>query len=111
MPAPSCRSEIAEACGFRLERGFHASHAAGVNTLENTGEEPLPWKEIIAHAAHDMRTPLSCMRTTVEVLRMLSSSEQDTRMIEILEKQIDSLAGQVNALVENPQSFLSRESR
>ena len=74
---------------FRLERGFHRSHAVAVSTLENTPEEPLPWKEIIAHAAHDMRTPLSCMSTTLEVLRMLnSSSEQDTRMIEILEKHV-----------------------
>ncbi|GAA5126511.1 hypothetical protein JIN84_15585 [Luteolibacter yonseiensis] len=82
-----------------------------MSTLENTDGEPLPWKEIIGKAAHDMRTPLSCMRTTVEVLRMLASSEQDTRMIEILEKQIDSLAAQVNDLVNDPRAYLPGGSR
>lgn len=83
-----------------------------MNTLEDPVEEPLPWKEIIGNAAHEMRTPLSCMRTTVEVLRMLnSSSEQTIRMIEILEKQVDSLAGQVDELVKNPQAYLSEGSR
>jgi signal transduction histidine kinase len=95
-----------------LERVFPDLHDVGVNTLENPGQEPLPWKEIIGNAAHEMRTPLSCMRTTVEVLRMLtSSSEQTTRMIEILEKQIDSLAGQVDDLVKNPQAYLSERLR
>lgn len=92
-----------------MDRSFHNLHDVGVSNSENTGEGPLPWKEIIGNAAHDMRTPLSCMRTTLEVLRLLnSSSEQNTQMIEILEKQIDSLAGQVNALVENPTTYLKR---
>lgn len=87
-------------------------HASAVNILENPSEESLPWKEIIGNAAHEMRTPLSCMRTTVEVLRMMTSeSEQHTRMIEILEKQIDSLAGQVDELVKDPQSYSSRTAR
>lgn len=93
----------------RAELGLHAS---AVNISENPGEEPLPWKEIIGNAAHDMRTPLSCLRTTVEVMRMLAAeSEQQTRMIEILEKQIDSLAGQLDELVRNPQSYSSRVAR
>lgn len=92
-----------------MDRSFHDLHDVGVSNLENKGEESLPWKEIIGNAAHDMRTPLSCMRTTVEVLRLLnSSSEQNIQMIEILEKQIDSLAGQVNELVENPTTYLKR---
>ena len=82
-----------------------------MSTLEETGTEPLPWREVIANAAHEMRTPLSCMRTTVEVLRMLASSEQDTRIIGILENQIDSLAGQVDDLVNDPKAYLPGGSR
>jgi nitrogen-specific signal transduction histidine kinase len=77
----------------------------------NAGEAPMPWKQIIGSAAHDMRTPLSCMRTSVEVMRMLATSEQDTRMMDILEKQIDTLVEQVDDLVNNPQAYMPGGSR
>ncbi len=74
---------------------------------EDPHDEVLPWREIVAQAAHDMKTPLSCMRTALEVLRMLStgSVEQD-KFIGILDTQVDELSGQLETLLRTPAAFM-----
>lgn len=70
---------------------------------ENNGDESLPWKEIVAKSVHDMRSPLSCLRTTLEILRMTSGgAEPQTKLIGIMDTQIDELIVQLDTLLQNP---------
>jgi K+-sensing histidine kinase KdpD len=82
---------------------------ASLKMSANPGEESLPWKQIVEQAVHDMRTPLSCMRTTVEILRMISAdSEPHGKMVGSLNLQIDELASHMESLLKNPVSFTKR---
>lgn len=73
----------------------------------------LPWEQIVRQAVHDMRTPLSSMLTTVAVLRQLQATSsvppQWERMIDLLERQIQTLTGQLVRLHETPESYLKKE--
>jgi len=73
----------------------------------------LPWEQIVRQAVHDMRTPLSSMLTTVAVLRQLQASStvppQWERMIDLMERQIQTLTEQLVRLHESPDSFLKSE--
>jgi hypothetical protein len=75
----------------------------------------LPWDKIVRQAVHDMRTPLSSMLTTVAVLRQLQATaavpSQWERMIDLLERQIQTLSAQLARLHESPESFLKLEDR
>ena len=75
----------------------------------------LPWEKIVRQAVHDMRTPLSSMLTTVAVLRQLQATStippQWERMIDMLERQVQTLSGQLVRLQESPASFLKVEER
>lgn len=78
-----------------------------VNALENPQEEDLPWKQIVAKAVHDMRTPLSSMVTTLEILRLLPADrEKSLKMIGLLDRQVEELSRQLEALVANPSAYL-----
>lgn len=77
-----------------------------VNTPENPQEEPLPWKQIVAKAVHDMRTPLSSMVTTLEILRLLPADrEKSLKMISLLDRQVEELSRQLETLVTDPAAF------
>ena len=66
-----------------------------------------PWREVVAQAVHDLSTPLSTMRTSLEILRLTSSDpEAAAKAIGILEAQIDMLTAQLVALRDNPGSIL-----
>ena len=66
----------------------------------------LPWSQLISKAVHDMRTPLSAMRTTIEILKLTSQDTgKSAKLIDLLEKQIDELSGQLTNLVNDPASF------
>ena len=73
----------------------------------------LPWEKIVRQAVHDMRTPLSSMLTTVAVMRQLQATStvpaQWERMIDLLERQVQTLSGQLGCLHESPESFLKME--
>lgn len=75
----------------------------------------LPWEKIVRQAVHDMRTPLSSMLTTVAVLRQLQATStvppQWERMIGMLERQVETLSGQLVRLQESPDSYLKIEGR
>ena len=76
----------------------------------DTDPVALPWEQIVRQAVHDMRTPLSSMLTTVAVLRQLQATAtvppQWERMVELLERQVQTLSGQLVRLHESPESFL-----
>lgn len=76
----------------------------------HTDPVTLPWEQIVRQAVHDMRTPLSSMLTTVAVLRQLQATAtvppQWERMVELLERQVQMLSGQLVRLHESPESFL-----
>ena len=73
----------------------------------------LPWEKIVRQAVHDMRTPLSSMLTTVAVLRQVqvtsSVSPQVERMMDMLERQVQTLSGQLVRLHDSPESYLKIE--
>ncbi len=74
------------------------------DTIEN---ELLPWREIIAKAVHDMRSPLSCMVTTVEILRMTAGDPQrQAKAIGMMDDQINELVAQMDNLLKNPAGIL-----
>ena len=57
-----------------------------------------------------MRTPLSSLRTAVEILKMTADgTDQSRRLISMLEKQTDELAQQMERLVSDPASFVREE--
>ncbi len=69
-------------------------------------DETMPWKQIVAQAVHDMRSPLSSMVTTIEILRMLSTdSDRSGKMIGMLERQVEQLSKQLETLVNHPEAF------
>jgi hypothetical protein len=84
-----------------------------VSQPSETDPVALPWDKIVRQAVHDMRTPLSSMLTTVGVLRQLQGTTtvppQWERMIDLLERQVQTLSGQLGRLHESPESFLQME--
>ena len=71
-------------------------------------EEPILWKQIIPKAVHDMRTPLSTMRTSIEILRALApDSDQHRKVMGILEAQVGLITDHLETLLVNPGLFLS----
>ncbi len=80
-----------------------------MDPLDSSPEAALPWNEILRKAVHDMKTPLSSMRVTLEVLRMTGGdSEIHRKLIATLDHQVDELARQVDVLAKDPASILSR---
>lgn len=79
-----------------------------MNSPEILSNDALPWKQIVAKAVHDIRTPLSTMHTTLEILRILpAGSSEHGRIIGILETQVNDIAGQLEILIADPESFLN----
>lgn len=82
-----------------------------VSHPSDTDPIALPWEQIVRQAVHDMRTPLSSMLTTVAVLRQLqansSGPQQWERMIDMLERQVQTLSGQLVRLNESPESYMN----
>ncbi len=59
---------------------------------ETPAPDENPLKPVVAKAIHDMKTPISCMRTTVEILRLTTGNpEQQAKSLAILEAQIHDL--------------------
>jgi len=70
------------------------------------GDE-LPWKKIVTTAVHDIRTPLSSLRTSVEILKMNRLDDEQTRkLMTMMNRQIEAISNQLEALVNRPDSFL-----
>lgn len=66
----------------------------------------LPWGEILEKAVHDMRTPLSSMRTTLEIIRMLNGQcDRTSSLIDKMDKHVLELASQLERLRSDPASF------
>ncbi len=83
-----------------------------MNSPKNYPDNPLPWKQIVAKAVHDMRTPLSTIRTSLEILRMLPpDSDQYGKMLGILDSQVKEISGQLETLMTTPESYLPPPSR
>lgn len=74
----------------------------------NESGESLPSCTVILRAAvHDMRTPLSSMLTSLEILRQLSQgSAPAIKCIELLERQVMTLSEQLDCLLRDPASFV-----
>jgi hypothetical protein len=82
-----------------------------MNLSKKPSEEPLAWKQIVGKAVHDMRSPLSTMRTTLEILRMLPpNSDQYGKMISMLDSQVNVISGHLETLINCPETFLDLSS-
>ncbi len=73
--------------------------------MVNNGD-PLAWPEIVSKAVHDMRTPLSSIRTTLEIFRMVGGgSEKEMKLIGVLDRQVDELNALMETLLNDPAAF------
>ncbi len=69
----------------------------------------LPWDQIVRKAVHDIRNPLSSMRTNIEILRLTASpADQSERFLSSLDTQVDQIERYVRALIEEPESFCEK---
>jgi hypothetical protein len=65
-----------------------------------------PWQEVIGKAVHDMRTPLSGMKTAIEVLRLAQGDpDKVARVIVMMERQTAELAALLERLARDPESY------
>lgn len=80
--------------------------SSGVMEDENLNVGGLPWEEIVRQAVHDMRSPVSSMRTAVEILRLtITTSEKNDRLLGMVDKQLDLLTTQLAMLMDDPEAF------
>lgn len=62
--------------------------------MSETSDTQPSLKTIVAKSVHDMKTPLSCMRTTLEILRLTAGdADRQAKSIGILDAQINELNG------------------
>lgn len=74
--------------------------------MNESSSGDLPWEEILEVAVHDMRTPLSSMRTTLEIIRMLNSQcDRTSGLIDKMDRHVLELASQLDRLRNDPGSF------
>jgi signal transduction histidine kinase len=69
----------------------------------------LPWPLVVRQAVHDMRTPVSSILTAAAVLRQLHGQKPSPdveRILSLLERQVETLSGQLQRLSESPESYL-----
>ncbi|MCU0748456.1 MAG: hypothetical protein MUF13_02810 [Akkermansiaceae bacterium] len=74
-------------------------------------ESEVPWPAVVARAVHDMRSPLSTMGTSLELLRMLPpDSDKRSRIMQILDEQVAEMTMLLNQLSTHPQAFLDESA-
>lgn len=72
----------------------------------------MPWKQIVAQAVHDLRTPLSSLRVTLEVLRMTPSDpEAHAKLIGMMGRQVDLIADLLETLSKDPGTLVARSGK
>lgn len=77
-----------------------------MNQSNEPGDKSLPWDEILLTAVHDIRTPLSSMLVTLEVLRDLhGGSEPSAKLIAMLDRQVMGVSDLLERLLRDPASF------
>lgn len=63
-------------------------------------------QNIVSKSVHDMRTPLSCMHTALEILRLTSGDPARLEMaIGLMDNQIKELNGQLDKLSKSAREF------
>ncbi|GEM_PF-1404966 len=78
-----------------------------MDTSDPAGSDELPWKKIIKCAVHEIRSPLSSLRTSVEILKMNRlDDEQSQKVMTMMNRQIEAISDQLEALVARPRTFL-----
>jgi len=71
-----------------------------------TTTDSIPWDEVLGKAVHDMRTPLSGLKTAIEVLRLAQGDpDKVSRIISMMERQTTELTGMLERLVKEPESY------
>lgn len=79
-----------------------------VNT-QSQQEEEIAWDKIVPKAVHDMRTPLSAMKTTLEVMRMAGSDpDKVAKLLAMLERQANEITALSDRLLKDPGSFAEK---
>jgi hypothetical protein len=69
--------------------------------------EDNPWKKIVSSAVHEIRTPLSSPYTSIEILKMNRlDPEKAHQLLLLMNRQIDFIPVHLDALVNEPASFL-----
>lgn len=63
-------------------------------------------QKIVSKSVHDMRTPLSCMHTALEILRLsLGDAARLEMAIGLMDNQIKELNGQLDRLSKSAREF------
>jgi len=74
-----------------------------IGSMDGSGT---PWQQVVSRAVHDMRTPLSAMKTTLEVMRLTQGDpEKSAKLISMMERQATELAELMERLAKDPDSY------
>ncbi len=66
-----------------------------------------PWKTVVKTAVHEIRTPLSALCTSIEILKMNRlDTEQAHKMLLMMNRQVDAIIGQLDTLLNRPAAYL-----
>ena len=78
-----------------------------MKALDPVTDDETDWKRIVKAAAHEIRTPLSSLRTSVEILKMNRlDEEQSQKLMTMMNRQIESISEHLDILVNRPATFL-----
>lgn len=82
-----------------------------MSATEAFDQSEVPWPAVVSRAVHDMRSPLSTIGTSLELLRMLPpDSDKRSRIMQILDEQVAEMTMLLNQLSSHPHAFLDESA-
>lgn len=92
---------------FPCPRAVPEEHIPFQQTMADQPETESPTlQHIVSKSVHDMRTPLSCMHTALEILRLTSGDPARLEMaIGLMDNQIKELNSQLDKLSKSAREF------
>jgi nitrogen-specific signal transduction histidine kinase len=78
-----------------------------MDLFDPTPDDEDHWKNIVKAAVHEIRNPLSSLRTSVEILKMNRlDQKQSQKLMAMMNRQIESISGHLDTLANHPATFL-----
>jgi len=78
-----------------------------MDSPDHAADGDFPWKRVVKTAVHEIRTPLSALCTSIEILKMdRLDTEQAHKMLMMMNLQIDAISGELDTLLNQPAAYL-----